>query len=384
MRELSTVVTHATGLLEAPQPEQSRATRTRLRPVQRITRAHLALAARPGLVAEAQTAMSALSGELSRQLGAKVKVAANVLDTVCHPWSHLARHGLFVLLELGAPACVAVLELDPRSVGLLLERVAGSQLASSAPSQLTRIEEAAFGWLTLSALAALGSTPFRERYQPRLLSFTLDRGAALERLDARLRHLAVRVQLELDGQCAEGRLLVPAAPLEAVLTRSAAEAPGPAAATLLDATLPARCRLGRTLLEADAARALRPGDVVVLPHVTAHDGLRGPARLLFPTFDLRGSLSPEGFTLTGVHPHALPLETPMSDFDASMPLDVEVELTRLRLPLHQLGQLKPGAVLPLQLSAAQQVTLRIGDKAVARAELVEVEGELGARVLSLL
>ena len=45
---------------------------------------------------------------------------------------------------------------------------------------------------------------------------------------------------------------------------------------------------------------------------------------------------------------------------------------------------RPGSVLPLHINAAQQVIVRIGDKAVARAELVEIEGEIGARIVAML
>lgn len=73
----------------------------------------------------------------------------------------------------------------------------------------------------------------------------------------------------------------------------------------------------------------------------------------------------------------------MSHSDVTLPVDVEIELARIRVPLSQLAVLRPGGVLPLHINAAQTVTIRIGDKAVARAELVEIEGEIGARVLSL-
>lgn len=67
-----------------------------------------------------------------------------------------------------------------------------------------------------------------------------------------------------------------------------------------------------------------------------------------------------------------------------LPVDVEIELTRLMLPLSELAVLKPGALLPLRISANEPVVLRVGDRAVARAELVEIEGEVGARILALL
>ncbi len=67
-----------------------------------------------------------------------------------------------------------------------------------------------------------------------------------------------------------------------------------------------------------------------------------------------------------------------------LPVDVEIELTRLLVPLSELSVLKPGALLPLHINASEPVLLRVGDRAVARAELVEIEGEVGARILALL
>ncbi len=69
--------------------------------------------------------------------------------------------------------------------------------------------------------------------------------------------------------------------------------------------------------------------------------------------------------------------------DNTMPVDVEVELTRLRLTLSELANLKPGTVLPLMINGAQPITLCVGDKAIARADLVDVDGELGARITEL-
>ena len=73
-----------------------------------------------------------------------------------------------------------------------------------------------------------------------------------------------------------------------------------------------------------------------------------------------------------------------NDEAASLPVEVEVELTRLRLSVAELATLRPGAILPLRINGSDPVLLRVGDRAVARAELVEIEGEVGARVLSLL
>jgi type III secretion protein Q len=67
-----------------------------------------------------------------------------------------------------------------------------------------------------------------------------------------------------------------------------------------------------------------------------------------------------------------------------LPVELEVELARVPLALAELSALQPGAILPLRVSAGDPVFLRAGDRRIARAELVEVEGEVAARVRELL
>jgi len=69
---------------------------------------------------------------------------------------------------------------------------------------------------------------------------------------------------------------------------------------------------------------------------------------------------------------------------SELPVELEVELARVPLSLAELGALQPGAVLSLRVSAGDPVFLRAGDRRIGRAELVEVEGEVAARVLELL
>ena len=66
-----------------------------------------------------------------------------------------------------------------------------------------------------------------------------------------------------------------------------------------------------------------------------------------------------------------------------LPVDVQVELATVRLTIAELGAIQPGGVVPLRIAPGEPVTLRIGDSAVAIAELVEIEGEIGARILRL-
>ena len=64
-------------------------------------------------------------------------------------------------------------------------------------------------------------------------------------------------------------------------------------------------------------------------------------------------------------------------------MTLEVELARVDLPLSEIARLEPGAALPLGIDRRGLVTLRVGERAVARGELVDVDGAVGVRILSL-
>ena len=69
---------------------------------------------------------------------------------------------------------------------------------------------------------------------------------------------------------------------------------------------------------------------------------------------------------------------------STLPVELEVELARVPLALGELSTLAPGAIVPLRISVGDPVFLRAGDRRIARAELVELEGEVAARILDLL
>lgn len=64
-----------------------------------------------------------------------------------------------------------------------------------------------------------------------------------------------------------------------------------------------------------------------------------------------------------------------------VPVEVTVELARFSLPLEELGRLAPGEVLLSGRAVGERVVLRAGGHAIATGELVDVEGEVGVRVL---
>jgi flagellar motor switch protein FliM len=68
---------------------------------------------------------------------------------------------------------------------------------------------------------------------------------------------------------------------------------------------------------------------------------------------------------------------------SDIPLQIAVELGRVAISADEVVALKVGQVLDLNRLPNEPVDLSVNGKAVARGELVEVEGHLGVRVISL-
>jgi flagellar motor switch protein FliN len=66
-----------------------------------------------------------------------------------------------------------------------------------------------------------------------------------------------------------------------------------------------------------------------------------------------------------------------------VPLNVCVELARLRITLDHLMHLNPGNMLELPIHPDQGVSLTVNGKKVGRAELIYVGETLGIRILEL-
>jgi len=65
------------------------------------------------------------------------------------------------------------------------------------------------------------------------------------------------------------------------------------------------------------------------------------------------------------------------------PVELVVELARFRMSLEELLALRAGEVITTGRSIGERVTLRAGDRAIATGELVDVEGEVGVRLLRI-
>jgi type III secretion protein Q len=358
----------------------------------RLARAHVTLSQRPQVARLGQQALQILCEALGRELGSAVSVTGRLAEAIVIPATGLSHTAAFVLVDLSATGGCAVLEVELPVLFAALERLAGSSQRPSPVTRLTRLEEATFAFLVLSALAALRArSELHSRLGPRLAGVMMNRAEAVARLDGRRPHLSVELSLSVGEVSAGGRLVLPTVIFESAWKDLPVERDSAIAPEVLAASIGARCFLGSSPLSPAALETLSEGDVVVFEQAQ-HDGehLLGHGRLVAGGFELVGEFTPEGFSLTRARRRALPLESNMATIIEQsggmppLPVDVEIELTRLMLPISELASLKPGSLLPLRINASEPVLLRVGDRAVARAELVDIDGEVGARILNLL
>jgi type III secretion protein Q len=358
----------------------------------RLTRAHVTLGERPQVSRMARQALHAICEALGRELGCPVSAAARLAEATVMPAAGLSHTAAFIFLELSATGGSAVLELEPPVLFTALERLAGGSSQQAPMTRLTRLEEATLAYLMLSALAAVRSQgELHRRWAPRLSGVTVSRRDALARLDGRRAHLGIELALTVGQTQAGGRLVMPAVVLESACKELPVQREPSLAPEVLAASLQARCFVGNRQFLAGEVETLEAGDVVVFEGVHGRGAhLLGPGRLVTRGFELVGTFSPEGFSLVRARNRALSQETNMVAVNERgegmppLPVEVEIELTRLLLPLSELAVLKPGQLLPLRINVSEPVVLRVGDRGVARAELVDIDGEIGARILSLL
>jgi flagellar motor switch/type III secretory pathway protein FliN len=137
--------------------------------------------------------------------------------------------------------------------------------------------------------------------------------------------------------------------------------------------------------------SLRTGDVWVPDtwHVSCADGrLEGNPLVATTDFSYAWRSTITRHDQLSLGPGSENSMTPVQDSSdaliaglASAPVSLRVELGSVELTARQWAALAPGAVVSTGLPLGARVILRAGGVAVATAELVNVEGELGVRIL---
>jgi type III secretion protein Q len=385
-----TMLRNANFSLPTRKDSTQKITPLRRSPARRMTRAHLAVLSRPYLSRDGALMLAQISERLSELLGAEIRIEGRLAKSAVLPMEGLSRFTSFALFELAHFAQPVVVELERRILGTLLESISGEASVPGPLLGLTQVEQAALGWVLLETLAVTRTDSMVQRcFGPRLLGLFDQRGDVLERIDGRVRHLAIELTVFVGGQSGSCRLLIPGRVAQAALQELPPEPPRPLHSSIADAQLTLIPFAGHAVLSAREADELQEKDVVLLDGLNRVDGrLSGPLRLVASGFELHGTLDGGVFTLSQLVTTALSKEESMTkeaqtDLLPALPVEVEVELTRINLRVGELATLRPGAVIPLRLSPVDPVTLRIGDRIIGKAELVEIDGELGARIIGM-
>ena len=299
-----------------------------------------------------RAARSAAAG-LASVLGGEASVRGRILPGVPEPGACA-----LVPVELTALAGQATLAVDCGFAARLAQRVAGAAGSFPSATSLTPVERAVVELAVLGALDGIAAeTDIESALAPRL---GLRGGTPV-------RPVCVELTIAAAGTKGRALLLIPQEALRALCRP--AELPEQLGAVSVAGSL----RSGSAALTPSDVDSLRPGDVVIL------DAPPGEAAAL----QLPGGLRARG-RLDGDSLEVEVVELAHPGIAAGdLPVVLDVELASVAVPLRDVARIAPGAVLLLGLDRNGHVTLRIGERALARGELVEVEGAVGVRILTL-
>ena len=302
----------------------------------------------PGAREVGRRVAESASRALSELLGTNVEIAGRPLPAPAVRELGTAR----VVLSLEALPAAAALEVDVRLLARTVERLASGSPRTPAALTPCEIERSVLDLIALVAIDAARS-PRLDPLVPRLTA------AGEVASDA----LAVALELTVGEDRGRGRLLVPAAAIAAL---GGAVELHDALATL---SVTASLREGTSSLAEEEFAALAPGDVLLLDEGTPRAEVVLPGGLA-----LRGHAEGSNFHVE---------EISMTETQASYPITLSVEVARVSITLGDLARLEPGAALPLGVAMEGAVVLRAGERAIARGQLVEIDGALGVRLAQI-
>ena len=331
---------------------------------------------------------------LAEAMGGEVR--AVLVESYAFPARELATRlpgdGACTLLRLSATGQRrAVLAIEPSLALAVVRRALGAASEARSRPLLDEAEAAKLVELVGRAVADMGA---------RVEGYAAD-VSALGPLDALFPDPMV---LALDGRLTTPagagwvRLLSP----ERLRTRP----PLLRARSLLDARrqrlagipVALRVEVGRTRVTRAEFAALTVGDVVLFEQFGPRPPFGGPLLLRLGRGAIAAHLDGEGLTVTKAYSlggSTMAAQDPTSpapheasegdDFSTeallrALPVELVCELGRVTLDGRELLELRPGAVIPIGRPLAGPVDLTVGNRVVARGELVDVEGEMGVRV----
>lgn len=337
-------------------------------------------------------AAAAVLGEI---LGTQVRVRPRPLGVVAPREIHAAAGDPLVAVVLVAPGCGHVaIELDPGLAACVVDRALGGTAGDDVPEPwgpLDDVERGVLAFVAARAVARSEATAWR-------IAGVATAPAALQAAIGDDGAVVWPVEVAIGSDTGVARAWLPEVALGAPATGDRSSASWLARLALTMVVEGARGTLAR-----DDLSALRAGDVVVLDEtwlVANSDGFggevrvraNGAARTVF-----RCAVEPGGVRVTGIErTEEAPVQRGRvmedTDVDATdravalagdAEVQVSVEIARFTIPLEELASLRAGEVVLSGRPIGERVVLRAGDRAVASGELVDVDGEVGVRLLSV-
>ncbi|MBA3463861.1 MAG: FliM/FliN family flagellar motor switch protein [Deltaproteobacteria bacterium] len=301
---------------------------------------------------------------VARPIGAKVSALlgdgarARIIGTRGEPFDPHAAHA-----ELRIAGQSIVVACASRPIRALAQKLFGGPKELDAPRALTPVEEAAWVLVVASALEDTGvpgevwaceALP-PGAYAPRRETVIAGRAKAST-------HVAIELAITRSG-----------APwtVVAYVPRSL-EVRVPPSRPLPDWAFEVPIIVGRCVLPRAAMDRLAVRDVVTIDRelsLVVGDGTVGLTA---------APLAVEARVAIGYVP--APMTQALAD---SASVELVVQLGTTRMTLRQLGELSPGAIISLGRPLGGPFEVRAGGRLIGRGELVDVDGELGVRIVSL-
>lgn len=347
-----------------------------------VTRAHQILSLRPKALEEGKRVLQLIESALQKDLDASLQLKGRLLDAPIQLPKGFSPYAAYAVIELSQHGAHAILEVEYPVLVSMLSMIGGGAARQAPISRLTRIEEAGFGFAVLLALGELRKHDFWQKYfAPRLLSLFNSYSELTPFFSHNTEYVAIEVEMHTGALTGLARVLIPKDVAEGAWTGMEV----PQTSKVPDAFLHASISLWPFAGPCKVPRAefsgLANGDVLVFPNISEGNQLFGACRLVGAGLEFKGKLSASGYEVQHLSTCASIQEVSMS---SSLPIEVEIELAKIRIPLSELHTIRPGAILPLHVTPRDLVLLRVGDTHIAQAELVNVEGQIGARIVKML
>jgi type III secretion protein Q len=349
----------------------------------RVSRLEALFARRASLVGELRALVGGATEALTKALSVPVGCVARLGSSADPRYVQAAPRAL-CLLHLEGLGVDALLALELRFVVALVAQLAGAPPPTTPVLGLTVFERAVLAHLVLVALAGLRTRAAAERrWAPRFVGVVPGHHEA-DTVLGRQRVVGVELELRAGEQVGRASLLLPESAVQTLVVGFAEDAPR-AGGAAREARFAFRPRVRCGVLWPGELGGLLPGNALLLPGLQVADGsCQGPLKLARRGIVLKGQLTGTGWTLGTVEPAPPMTEVTCVDPQlSSLPVELEVELGSVPITLAELSALGPGSIVPLQITPGDPVFLRAGDRRIARAELVDLEGEVAARVLDL-